>query len=336
MRVHRGAPVVDVHAHLIVSELTRDVAPTEPWRPRVFRDGGRQVIEVGGREIRSAVHELVDPQGLLRVQSEWGVDRTVVSPWVPLLRYDEEPSEALRSGRIYNEALGNLVRAHPQHLSALGTVPLQDPELASQELETAVREYGLGGVEVAASVRGVYLGDDRFRPFWAAAEDAGAIVFIHPTTRGFDAPAFADYYLWNAVGNPLETTISAAHLVMAGVLEAHPRLTVILAHGGGALPALRGRLRHAYRVQPQARSRLRDSPEASIRRLYFDTVVHDPDVLRALVDYAGPEHVLLGSDYPFDMGVDRPVDPVRALALDPEAEVNILGGNAVRLFGLEG
>lgn len=328
--------IVDAHAHLIVAALLRGAGSAETWRPRVFLEAGRQVIEVGGREIRSAVHEFVDPQGLLRVQAEWGVDRTVICPWVSLVRYDVEPSEALRTGRIYNEALGDLVRAHPLHLSALGTVPLQDPELAAQELETAVREYGFSGVEVAASVRGVYLGDDRFRPFWAAAEDTGAVVFIHPTTRGFDAPAFADYYLWNAVGNPLETTISAAHLVMAGVLEAHPRLAVLLAHGGGALPALRGRLRHAYRVQPQARSRLRDSPEESIRRLYFDTVVHDPEVLRALVDYAGPDHVLLGSDFPFDMGCDRPADAVRALALDPQAEAKILGGNAARLFQLEG
>jgi len=329
------APVVDVHAHLLGPAITRGAASEELWRPRVAWDDGRQVIEVGGREIRSAVHEFVDPQGLLRVEAAWGVDRSVISPWVPLLRYEVEPEDALRSGRLYNESLGDLVRAHAPRLSALGTVPLQDPELAAQELETVVREIGLCGVEVAASVRGVYLGDDRFRPFWDAAEDTGAVVFIHPTTRGFDHPAFADYYLWNAVGNPLETTISAAHLVMAGVLEAHPRLAVILAHGGGALPALRGRLNRAYQVQRPARARLRESPEESLRRLYFDTVVHDPGVLRALVEFAGPDHVLLGSDYPFDMGIDRPADAVRALALDPAAEAKILGGNAARLFKLE-
>ena len=160
-------------------------------------------------------------------------------------------------------------------------------------------------------------------------------MFIHPTTRGFENPAFADYYLWNTVGNPLETTVSAAHLVMAGVLEAHPRLVVILAHGGGALPALRGRMSHAYQVQPQARTRLRALPDESLRRLYFDTVVHSAEVLRALVEFAGPDHVLLGSDYPFDMGADRPADAVRALALDPAAEAKILGGNAARLFQLE-
>ena len=98
----------------------------------------------------------------------------------------------------------------------------------------------LKGVEVAASVRGVFLGDDRFEPFWEAAEATGALVFIHPTTRGFDSPAFQDYYLWNTVANPLETATTAAHMVVAGVMERHPELRVLLAHGGGALLAVRG------------------------------------------------------------------------------------------------
>jgi aminocarboxymuconate-semialdehyde decarboxylase len=193
----------------------------------------------------------------------------------------------------------------------------------------------LKGVEVAASVRGVFLGDDRFEPFWAAAESTGALVFVHPTTRGFDSPAFRDYYLWNTVANPLETATTAAHMVVAGVMERHPRLRVLLAHGGGALLAVRGRMRHAHGFQPQAASRLRESPEDSIRRFYYDTLTHDEALLRALIDYVGPEHVLLGSDYPFDMGDARHVDTVRALRLAPDVEAAILAGNAERLLGLK-
>jgi len=323
--------IADVHAHILLPDMLRD-AGAEAWRPRVWRQGGNQVIEVGGREIRSALHEFVHVEELLGVQAARGVDRVVLSPWVPLLRYDAEPQDALRTGRIQNAALADLVRAYPRRISALGTVPLQEPAMAARELEAAVRDFGLSGVEIAASVRGSYLGEDRFRPFWEVAEGTGALVFVHPTTRGFDLPAFSDYYLWNAVGNPLETTITAAHLVMAGVLEACPRLKVVLAHGGGALPGLRGRLRHAHMVQPQARARLRESPDASIRRFYFDTVVHDADLLRALVAYAGADHVLLGSDYPFDMGIEKPVEGVRALALPRESEAKILGGNAELLI----
>jgi len=179
----------------------------------------------------------------------------------------------------------------------------------------------------------VYLGDDSFEPFWAAASETGAVVFIHPTTRGFGGAVFGDYYLWNLVGNPMETTVTAAHILLSGVLERHPDLRVVLAHGGGALLAIRGRLRHGHDVQPSARARLDESLYDSLRKFYFDTVVHDPTLLRALVEFAGPDHVLLGSDFPFDMGVRLAADSVRDATLDPQAEAAILGGNAGSLFG---
>jgi aminocarboxymuconate-semialdehyde decarboxylase len=326
----------DAHAHVIVPEITRDAEPGETWRPRVYRaDDGAQVVELGGREIRAAIVEFVDVEGILAAQAEAGVERVLLSPWVPLLYYDADPQDGLARARIQNDALAGLVRDHPQRLAALGALPLQDPELAAGELRALMAEGTLRGVEVAASVRGVYLGDDRFEPFWEAAEETGALAFVHPTTRGFDSPAFHDYYLWNTVGNPLETATTAAHLVMAGVMERHPGLRVLLAHGGGALLAVRGRLRHAHGFQPQARERLRKSPEDSIRRFHFDTLTHDDALLRALIDFAGPDHVLLGSDYPFDMGDARHVDTVRALRLPPEVEAAILAGNAERLLGLE-
>jgi aminocarboxymuconate-semialdehyde decarboxylase len=322
----------DVHAHVIVPEITGEDA----WRPKVWTDdAGKQVVELGGKQIRAAVHEFVDVDGILAAQDEAGVNRVLLCPWVPLLYYDAEPQDGLTRARIQNEALSGLVRRHPDRVTALGAVPLQEPELAASEVQALMDEGVLRGVEVAASVRGVFLGDDRFAPFWEAAEETGALVFVHPTTRGFDSPAFHDYYLWNTVGNPLETATTAAHLVMAGVMERHPGLRVLLAHGGGALMAVRGRMRHAHGFQPQARARLREAPDDSIRRFYFDTLTHDDALLRALIEYVGHEHVLLGSDYPFDMGDARHVDTVRALELAPEVEVAILAGNAERLLGLE-
>jgi aminocarboxymuconate-semialdehyde decarboxylase len=327
---------LDVHAHVVVPEITRDAGQGEAWRPRVYRDeAGAQVVEMGGREIRAAIAEFVDIDGILAAQDEAGVDRVLLCPWVPLLYYDAEPDDGLARARIQNDALVQLVDDHPDRLSALGALPLQDPELAARELHDLMAGGGLKGVEVAASVRGVFLGDDRFEPFWEAAQATGALVFVHPTTRGFDSPAFQDYYLWNTVANPLETATTAAHMVVAGVMERHPGLRVLLAHGGGALLALRGRMRHAHDFQPQAQARLRESPEDSIRRFYFDTLTHDEELLRALIDYAGPHHVLLGSDYPFDMGDARHVDTVRALGLAPGVEAAILAGNAERLLGLE-
>jgi aminocarboxymuconate-semialdehyde decarboxylase len=319
----------DAHAHVIVPEITGD----EPWQPRVrWDDGGGQVVELGEKQIRAAIAEFVDSDGILAAQDEAGVDRVLLCPWVPLLYYDAEPDEALRRARIQNEALAGLVKDHPDRVAALGAVPLQDPEMAAGELRELTAAGVLRGVEVAASVRGVFLGDDRFEPFWQAAEDTGALVFVHPTTRGFDSPAFQDYYLWNTVANPLETATTAAHMVVAGVMERHPELRVLLAHGGGALLAVRGRMRHAHGFQPQAKSRLSEPPEESIKRFHFDTLTHNDALLRALIEFAGPDRVLLGSDYPFDMGDSRHVDTVRALGLAPEVEAAILGGNAERIL----
>ena len=326
----------DVHAHVVVPEITREAGRGEAWRPHVYRDeSGAQVVELGGREIRAAIAEFVDVEGILAAQHEAGVERTLLCPWVPLLYYDADPDEGLRRARIQNAALAALATEHPERLAALGALPLQDPELAAAELRALMAEGALRGAEVAASVRGLFLGDDRFEPLWQAAEDTGALVFVHPTTRGFDSPAFQDYYLWNTVGNPLETATTAAHMVAAGVMERHPGLRVLLAHAGGALLAVRGRMRHAHGLQPQARARLTESPEESIGRFYFDTLTHDDALLRALIEYVGADQVLLGSDYPFDMGDARHVETVRALGLPPDAEAAVLAGNAERLLGLE-
>jgi aminocarboxymuconate-semialdehyde decarboxylase len=301
--------VVDAHAHVIVPGLGADVR----W------EDGAQVVHFEGRSIRSAVREFVDLERILQEQDRAGVDMVVLCPWVTLLG---------RESARQNEALAAMVG---ERVAALGTADLERPE----ELVELIGDGRLSGIEVAASFDGDYLGAERFDDFWAAAEETRALIFIHPTTRGFDQPVFDDFYLWNAVGNPLETTVTAAHMVMAGVLERHSGLRVLLAHGGGALPALRGRLRHAHSFQPQARSRLGESPDDSLSRFYFDTVTHDENVLRELVALAGADRVLCGSDYPFDMGVERPAEIVRALGLAADAERAILGGNALRLLGQE-
>ena len=223
-----------------------------------------------------------------------------------------------------NEALAAVVG---DRVAALGTVDLERPE----QLAELMGDGRLGGVEIPAAPGGSYLGDERFRDFWAAAEETGAFVFVHPSTRGFALPVMERHYLWNTVGNPLETTIAAVDMVGSGVLDEHPGLCVLLAHGGGALPTLRGRLAHEQRIHPPGRD-----VRAAVRGFHVDTVVHDAEVLRGLVDFFGPERVLLGSDYPFDMGVERPAEIVRELKLDPEAEAAILGGNALRLLGRSG
>ena len=301
--------VVDCHAHVIVPGLGAEVA----W------EDGAQVVSYRGRTIRSTLREFVHLDRILEEQDRAGVDVVVLAPWVNLCGV-----EVARQ----NDGLAALAG---ERVLLLGTIDLEQPE----QLAELMRDGRFGGVEIPAAPAvpgrgGVYLGDERYRDFWAAAEETGALVFVHPSSRGFGLDALESYYLWNTVGNPLETTVTAAHMLGAGVLDDHPRLKVLLAHGGGALPALRGRLAHEQTIHPPGRD-----VTAALRRFYVDSLVHDAGVLAGLVEFFGPDRVLLGSDYPFDMGSDRPADVVRALGLPPGDEAKILGGNALRLLGQE-
>jgi aminocarboxymuconate-semialdehyde decarboxylase len=260
----------------------------------------------------SAVREFSDVPRIVEEQARAGVDVVVLCPWVRLL--DVEPERQ-------NEALAAL---RSDRVAVLGTCPVDRPELLAE----LMADGRFAGVEIAASSGDDYPGGDRYRDFWAAAEETGALVFIHPTTNAFPQAIFQRHYLFNLVGNPVETTLAAGDMAISGVLDNHPNLKVVLAHGGGAIAALRGRLQHAQTFKPPGRDVL-----GAIRRFYFDTVVFDPGVLRALVDFAGADRVLLGSDYPFDMGDERPAEVVRALRLEADEEGAILGGNALRLIG---
>ena len=283
--------VVDAHAHVIVPGLGAEV-----------------------RAPRSAQREFSDVPRILEEQDRAGVDVVVLSPWVNLCGVEVERQ---------NEALASYVS---ERVCALGTVDPTEPE----QLRVLMADGRLAGVEIPAAPGGAFLGDEHYREFWAAAEETGALVFIHPSTRGFALPVMEEHYLWNTLGNPFETTLTAAHMVGSGVLDEHPRLRVLLAHGGGVLPALRGRLAHEQEIHPPGRD-----VRAAIARFYVDTVVHDVDVLRGLVEFFGAERVLLGSDYPFDMGVERPAEIVRGLGLDADDEARVLGGNALGLLRQE-
>ena len=328
---------VDAHVHVIVPELLRDAAPGQDWRPRVGRQDGRRFVELDGRRITSAVDEFVDLEQILAQLERRGIARAVLSPWVPLLFDGVGAREAGDRCALQNEGLARLRRQAPDRVSVLGAVPLQDPELAAAELTELMAAGELSGVEVTASVGGVPLGDPRFEPFWAAAEACDALVFVHPTTRGFAAPALSEHYLWNLVGNPMETTLAAAHLVLSGTMARHPSLRVLLAHGGGSIVALSGRLRHGQRTvahagpPPEAPA---DAADALVRRFLFDTVVHDSRLLAALVATVGADRVLLGSDHPFDMADPDPVATVRAAGLTDAEQDAVLGANADRELGI--
>ena len=287
--------VIDAHAHVIVPGLGASVE----WRD------GRQVVSYGGREIHSALREFGDVARIVEEQDRAGVDVVVLAPWVNLCGVEVERQ---------NEALAGYVS---ERVWALGTA-----ETAEQLVEL-MRDGRLCGVEIPAGS----LGEERRDDFWSAAAETGALVFVHPSTRGFALPVMETHYLWNTLGNPFETAMNAARFVVGGTADRYPDARILLAHGGGVLPALRGRLAHEAAVHSTGIDVL-----DAIRRFYVDTVVHDGEVLRGLVAFFGADHVLLGSDYPFDMGVERPAEVVRSLQLSADEEAAILGGNARRLL----
>ena len=324
---------IDTHVHIIVPEITRQADPTDTWRPQVTWEAGRQFVEFGGKRAGSALREFVDIEAILVEQDKAGVDKIILTPWSSLFRYGADLETSIQTNRLQNEALAQLATTHSDRVAALGTVPLQDSSAAVAELKRAVQELGLLGVEIGTNVNGIHLGDPQFRPFWAAAEELGAVIQIHPVP-GIGGPTKKEYYLWNAFGNPAETALTAAHMVLSGLLEEHPQLKICLFHGGGHLPYQIGRLDRAYEMRPEAQQKISAPPSTYFKRFYFDTITHSAPALAYLIDLVGVDQVMMGSDYPFDMGYERPTELVQSLGLPEADEAKVLGGNAQRVFNL--
>jgi aminocarboxymuconate-semialdehyde decarboxylase len=265
-----------------------------------------------------------------------GVDIQVLSPSPTQYYYWAERELAEQLVRMQNEHVAKICAQHPERFVGLGTLALQEPELAATQLEHATRHLGLKGVEISSSVNGEELDAPRLLPFWKKAEALGAIVFIHPfgTTLGGRVNT---HYLSNIIGQPLETTIALSHLIFGGVLDRHPGLKIVAAHGGGYLPSYCGRSNHGHAVRPEAKSGAQRPPVEYLRKMWFDTLVYEPEALRHLVNVVGASQLVVGSDYPFDMGHYDPHGLLASVAGLSEAEVTaILGGNAAGLLGLGG
>ncbi len=213
---------------------------------------------------------------------------------------------------------------------------MQAPEAAARELERAVRDLGLRGCEINSNVNGKNLDDKALAPFYARAQELDVPIFIHPSGVPGLNERLGAYYLTNLIGNPMDTTIAAASLIFGGVLKEFPRLKVYLAHGGGACPYIRGRWEHGWRVRKEAHANIERPPSEYFGQLYFDSLVHGGPALNFLAATVGPERIMLGTDYPFDMGNYRSVEAIDAVAGVTDAEKDLmLGGNAARLFGFD-
>ena len=326
---------IDCHTHILGEEAMRRLAKESAKVAPVMDKRGDPACKliIDGVVAQDPFpREMWDTEKRLRDMDANAVDLQVLAPTVFTFFYQHEPALGLACAALQNEAIAAEVARHPGRFLGIGGVPLQAPELAAQELDRAMTRLGLRGAMIGTHVRGRNLDDPALAPFWAAAEKLGAFIFIHPH-GGAGAERLGSYYLKNLVGLPFETTIAGASLVFGGVLERHPDLKICLSHGGGFLPYQAGRFRHGFEVRPEAKVNLAGSPEASIARLYYDTILHAKPTLEFLIAAAGADHVLLGSDYPFDMGNLDCVARVEALAIPPADRDLILGGYADRLLG---
>jgi aminocarboxymuconate-semialdehyde decarboxylase len=235
---------------------------------------------------------------------------------------------------MVNDGLAEYVARKPDRFVAFGTVPLTHGGEAANELERCVKSLGMKGVEILTNVAGKELSEPDFGPFWAKAEQLDALVIIHP--NGFThADRFKRFYFNNVIGNPLETTIALHYLIFDGVLERHPNLKILAVHGGGYLPAYSGRIDHAWGARSDSHGALPQPPTTYLKKLYVDTVVFTPHQLAELVRLFGADHVIMGTDYPFDMAEYDPIGHVTAVnELDQSTVAAIAGGNARKLLGL--
>ena len=331
--VRPASMTIDMHSHVMVPEAAALVAPqldlsTVPLAH--FATPNTQALN--RKQDADRRPNMVDMAVRLADMDAAGIDLQVIMPPPGQCTYTVPAGLAAQAARIINDGMAAFVAQKPERFAALGTVPMQDPAASVTELDRLMG-LGLKGVQVLTNVAGKELSDPAFAPFWARAEQLGAVVLIHP--NGFtEAGRMSRFYFNNVVGNPLETTLALHYLIFDGVLERHPALKLVAVHGGGYLPSYSGRIDHAWGARTDARGGLPQPPTTYLKRVFFDSVVFTPHQLRNLVDVFGAGQVLMGTDYPFDMAESDPVGHLASAGLDEPTFAAIAGGNSRKLFGI--
>jgi aminocarboxymuconate-semialdehyde decarboxylase len=323
--------IIDVHNHFYPAEYIEavrrgpsaiTVTTDEHGNPVFHSPGDKNYLVPGHRDLAYR----------RRVLDEAGVAVQVISLTAPGTLI-EAPERSVPLARVVNDAFARIRDGDGDRFLPLGTLPLNDPDGAVEELERAVG-LGFKGFLVFGNVNGVPLADRRFWPLYQRASDRGLVFYIHPTYP-LGVEAMTEYWLMPLVGFLFDTTLAAAHLVFAGVPERFPGITWVLGHLGGAIPYLAERLDRGYRAFPECRAAIPKPPSEYLKRFYYDTVNFDPRALRLAVEFAGADQILAGSDYPHLIGsIERMKQSLGALDLSESDREKIMGGNAARLFGI--
>ncbi|WP_426244627.1 amidohydrolase family protein [Nocardioides sp. LHG3406-4] len=308
---------IDIHAHTIPAPLLVGLAENAPSiAPRLEdRDGELYFHYPSGRVSGPTPAGMSDTAARLADMDASGVRTQALSVPPTHFSYAHGAEEAAAAATLHNDAMVDMALAHPDRFVVLGTLPLQDTDLSLKELDRLLSIEQVVGLEFGTNVAGRNLDDPDLAPIWGAVADAGLAVVLHPDNVA-GAQRMHDHYLHNFVGNPTDTTVAAGSLMFGGVLTDHPNLRIALLHGGGFLPYQIGRFEHGWSVRPEPQQKLSVSPRSLLGRFWFDTLTHDTDSLRFLLERVGADRLCLGTDYPFDMADATPLASIEAAIPD--------------------
>jgi aminocarboxymuconate-semialdehyde decarboxylase len=326
---------VDIHAHYFPDAFLKLVASEGGNFGATFDESGGAgpVIDVGLLHVGPVGRRFIDLDARNEDMDGQGVQVQALSLTQPMAYWSGNGEFARRLTEAYNDALAEAHQAHPDRLVGFATLPMQDVPLAVAEAKRLAGLPGIKGVYMATNIAGTELSTPDFFPVYEVLEDAGLPLFLHPL-EVIGMQRLRPYYLLNLLGNPFDTCVAAAHLIFGGVLDRFPKLEICLSHAGGAFPFLVGRLHHGWKVREECKH-LEHGPETYMRRFHYDTISHSAPSLEYLIGQVGADRVMLGSDYCFDMGYERPVEVVTSHeGLSEDDKALILGGNAGRLLGL--
>jgi aminocarboxymuconate-semialdehyde decarboxylase len=325
-----GGPVVDPHAHWFPEAWLKLVAAEgAPFGVQITRDGANWRL-VSPKLTVTLTPEYFDLDQRLQRMNGQGVDVQAMSLTNPMVDW-APPDLGLKLAQSFNDACSAANRTHPDRFLGLATLPMQAPDLAVQEIERCSKLPGIRGICISTYPAAKELDFAGFHPIYAACERLNWCVFLHPVdTIGRDR--LGRFYLRNLLGNPYDTGVAAAYLIFGGVLDLFPKLEVCLPHSGGTLPWVIGRFDQGVRVRPELKH-MKQPASAYLRRFYYDTILHDDVALLHLIRQVGVDRMVLGDDYPFDMGYEKPVEVVERIKGISRAERDsILGGNAARIL----
>jgi aminocarboxymuconate-semialdehyde decarboxylase len=318
---------IDAHAHILAEETMNLLAKAAPTvAPRLTAiDKDNYELTIAGTPYRPFPRGGFDMEQRFEDMAASDVDMQVLSNTPQTFLYNQDAGLTTATSVLQNEQIAKHVAAHPDCFQGIATLPMQAPKAAADELNRAMTKLGLKGAQIGSNINGRNLDEPEFEPLWQVANERRAFIMVHPNNVA-GADRLKNYYLNNLIGNPLDTTIAAASLVFGGVIERFPNIKFFMVHGGGFAPYQAGRWQHGWHVRPEPQVHLKKPPAEMIRSFYWDTILHGKPALEFLVAEFGAAHVLLGSDYPYDMGTFDCARQVRALSISDADKATILGG----------